>query len=149
LRKSTNFTFEYDWQRLVARRLATSSLPPASTRMYSCAILALLPVGKFVSSTCSHPFWMAAPSDQTIPRRRKCERPLAVAPTMPNFDPGVGPCCDPLPRSLTGVGISGDEINYRGADLPLPKPSLIHPCDFIPIAICHCTEAIYHPFVDP
>ena len=27
--KSTNFTFEYDWRRSVARRLATSSLPPA------------------------------------------------------------------------------------------------------------------------
>jgi len=97
-------------------------LATSTTRMYSCAILALLPVGKFVSSTCSHPFWMAAPSDQTIPRRRNCKRPLAVAPTMPNFDPGVGPCCDPSPRLSTGVGISGDEINYRGADLPLPKP---------------------------
>ena len=49
LRKSTNLTFEYDWRRLVA------------TRMYSCAILVLLPVGEFFSSTCSIPFWMAAP----------------------------------------------------------------------------------------
>ena len=28
-RKSTNFTFAYNWRRSVARRLATSSLPPA------------------------------------------------------------------------------------------------------------------------
>ena len=41
---------------------------------------------------------------------------------MPNFDPGMSRCCDPLPSLSTGVGISGDEINYRGADLPLPKP---------------------------
>ncbi len=61
--KSTNFTFEYGWQCLVARWLATSSLQPASTimLMYSCVILALLPVGEFVSSRCSHPCWVAVP----------------------------------------------------------------------------------------
>ena len=31
------------------------------------------------------------------------------------------------------MGISGNEINYRGVDIPLPQPFLIRPCDFIPI----------------
>ncbi len=44
----------------------------------------------------------------------------------------------------TGVGILGNEVNYRGADLPLPKYFLIRPCDLI-LLICCCTEAIYHP----
>jgi len=30
-----------------------------------------------------------------------------------------------------GVDISGDEIYYRGVNLPLPQPFLIRPCDLI------------------
>ena len=47
--------------------------------------------------------------------------PLAVAPTMPNFDPGEQNISDSSPRSSTGVGISSDEMT-RGVDLPLPNP---------------------------
>jgi hypothetical protein len=47
--------------------------------------------------------------------------PLAVAPTMPNFDPGEQNKSDSSPRSSTGVGISSDEMT-RGVDLPLPNP---------------------------
>ena len=42
------------------------------------------------------------------------------------------------------MGILGNEVNYRGADLPLPKSFLICPCDLI-LSICCCTEAIYYP----
>jgi hypothetical protein len=51
---------------------------------------------------------------------------------------------DSFPRSSTGVGISGDEINYRGVNLPLPQPFLIRPCGLI-LSIRRCAEAIYHP----
>ena len=42
------------------------------------------------------------------------------------------------------MGISGNEINYRGVSLPLPQPFLIRPCDLI-LSIRCCAEAIYHP----
>ena len=42
------------------------------------------------------------------------------------------------------MGISGDEINYRGVNLPLPQPFLIRPRDLI-LSIRRCAEAIYHP----
>jgi hypothetical protein len=83
-----------------------------------------------------------------VPRRRNCERPLAVAPKMPNLDPWVSPCFDPSPRSSTGVGILGDAINYRGQTYPSQTPFNC-PCDFIPITIARCIKAIYHPSVDP
>jgi hypothetical protein len=47
--------------------------------------------------------------------------PLAVAPTMPNFNPGEKKISDLSPSSSTGVGISSDEMT-RGVDLPLPNP---------------------------
>ena len=43
------------------------------------------------------------------------------------------------------MDISGDEIYYRGVNLPLPQPFLIRPCDLI-LSIRRCAEAIYHPF---
>jgi len=42
------------------------------------------------------------------------------------------------------VGILGDEINYRGVNLPLLQPFLIRPCD-LTLSIRRCAEAIYHP----
>ncbi len=89
LRRSTSFSFEYDWRRLVARWLATSSLWSASTRMYSCANIVLIPVGKGLS--CHH---VVIPFEQLCPQIKlylvggalRCLSQLP--PMMPNFDPG-------------------------------------------------------------
>jgi hypothetical protein len=50
--------------------------------------------------------------------------PLAVAPTMPNFDPGEQNISDSSPRSSTGVGISSDEMTRGVCRLTPPKPFL-------------------------
>ena len=70
--------------------------------------------------------------------------PLAVAPTMPNFDPGEQNISDSSPRSSTGVGISSDEMTRGVCRLTPPKPFLFFPCDFLSYRDSSCPEAIYH-----
>jgi hypothetical protein len=61
--------------------------------------------------------------------------PLAVAPTMPNFDPGEQNISDSSPRSSTGVGISSDEMTRGVCRLTPPKPFLFFRVIFYRIAI--------------
>ena len=75
-----------------------------------------------VVTVVAAPVSMTAPSDQTIPRRSNCEMPLAVAPTMPNFDPG-GRKISRLVAPFVIWCWYFEQCNIiRGVDLPLPKP---------------------------
>ena len=67
---------------------------------------------------------------------------------MPNSNPGVRNLwCDPSPCLSTGVGISGNVINYRGCRLTPPKPFLLfHVITFLSQSVIAPGQ---HPSTDP
>jgi len=83
-------------------------LCPASTRMYSCAILALLPVGVHPKIK---PYLVGETARGLSPLLQRC----------PTLTLGSKNYSDSFPCLSTGVGISSGEMT-RGEDLPLPNP---------------------------
>ena len=111
------------------RDYKTSSLQPASTRMYSCPIVALLPFEKFVSSTCNHPFFGLLHPQIKLYLVGETMRGLSTLLThSPTSTLGgklllwfVAPC-------VHWCGYFEQWNIYLGIDLPLPNLSIC-PCN--------------------
>ncbi len=128
-RRSTNFTFAYDWRRLVARWLATSSLPPAQPECTPAPFLRFFLLGSSSRRHVVIPFGWLHPliKPYLVGETARCLLPLL--PGCPTSTLG-SKSSDLFPRSSTGVGISSDEI-IRGCRLTPPKPfQFIHVISF-------------------